>query len=122
MLNLCLNFIIVSIYIIFIWIVVYILSEIIPKLTGELQSVEKIVWGANIIKDHIEMVALNLDTKYNIHLTEHVQTIFWNIDLKTRYITISPFLCSCNFILAYVKENFSLENGTSLGYNNVNKG
>ena len=77
-----LNFIIISLYLIFILIVIFIISDIIPKLTWELQSVEKVIWWANNIKDQLYSITNSFDLQYNINLTEHLKNIFTNLDLS----------------------------------------
>lgn len=76
-----LNFIIILLYLIFIWIVVFILSSIIPKLTWELQSFEKIVWWAHNIQGQLNTFVLDLNTKYNINLSEYLQKFYQTVDI-----------------------------------------
>ncbi len=76
-----LNFIITFLYLIFIWIIIFILSNIIPQLTWELQSVEKVISGANSIRDNVQEIVVGLDTQYNINLNTHLQEFYSNVDL-----------------------------------------
>ena len=87
-----LNFIITSLYLVFIWIIVFILSNIIPQLTWELQSVEKIIWGANSIKDNLQEITLSLDTQYNINLNTHLQEFYGNVDLGAIVNNVTGYL------------------------------
>lgn len=87
-----LNFIITFLYLIFIWIIVFILSNIIPQLTWELQSVEKIVWWANSIKIHLDTFTLNLYTQYNINLSEHLQNFYDTVDVGNIVNSITSYL------------------------------
>jgi predicted PurR-regulated permease PerM len=87
-----LNFIITFLYLIFIWIIVFILSNIIPQLTWELQSVEKIVWWANSIKIHLDTFTLNLNAQYNINLSEHLQNFYDTVDVGNIVNSITSYL------------------------------
>jgi len=97
-----LNFIIVTLYIIFIWVVIYILSDIIPKLTWELQSVEKVIWWANNIKDQIESVSTGLENKYNIQLNGHLQSFFSTVDLGNIVNSLTLYLSKAWKLFIYV--------------------
>jgi predicted PurR-regulated permease PerM len=78
-----LNIIITFLYIIFIWIIIFIISSIIPKLTWEIQSVEKIIWWANNIKESLQSTIINIDSQYNLNLNNHLQEFYKNVDLSS---------------------------------------
>ncbi len=87
-----LNFIITFLYLIFIWAIVFIISNIIPQLTWEIQSVEKIIWWANSIKDNVQEIVLNLDNQYNINLNTHLQDFYSNVDLGSIVNNVTNYL------------------------------
>jgi predicted PurR-regulated permease PerM len=87
-----LNFIITLLYLIFIWIIIFIISNIIPQLTWELQSVEKVIWGANSIRDNVQEIVLDLDNQYNINLNTHLQDFYSNVDLWAIVNNVTSYL------------------------------
>jgi len=97
-----LNFIIISLYILFILIVIFIISDIIPKLTWELQSVEKVIWWANNIKDQLYWITHSLDLEYNINLTEYLQNIFKNLDLSVIVKDTTSYLSKAGKLFVYI--------------------
>lgn len=97
-----LNFIIIALYVIFIWIIVFIISDIIPQLTWELKSVEKVVWGANNIKEHLDIITNNLDAQYHINLNEHVQNVFDNADLGVIVNNLTTYLSKAGKWFIYI--------------------
>ena len=87
-----LNFIITTLYLVFIWLIIFILSNIIPQLTWELQSVEKIVWGANIIQNKIDWISQFLNSQYNIDLNSHLQDFYNSVDVWTIVNNVTWYL------------------------------
>jgi len=87
-----LNFIITFLYLIFIWVIVFIISNIIPQLTWELQSVEKIIWWANSIRDNVQEIVLSLDNQYNINLNSHLQGFYNSVDLGAIVNNVTSYL------------------------------